>query len=602
MATVSQGHAWLPAHLFEAQQVLEAMGSDFTGIKARMEELCGRLTQGRFRLAVLGQFKRGKSSLLNALLGEPLLPTGVLPLTAIPTIIRHGAERRVRLTLLDGQCEDHTGTAEHLARVLMRSVTERENPANRLGITQAEVEHPSHLLAGGLEIIDTPGIGSTVLHNTQTARAMLPVCDAALFILSPDPPITEVEVQFLRAVKDAVTRVIFVLMKTDLLTEPDRRETLTFLQQVLRDQAGFSNHERIFLISARQALEARAAGEAASESLSGMSELEAYLADFLMTEKRTALQEAIRTKAARLLSEALFAVDLQRKAIDLPRQELEQRAERFEAQLAKIDSARMYLGDRLSGDRLRIAYHLDQRAEALAPQARAALVACAKKVRETASHGGSPRQIDCQIRAAISEGVDRVFARAARSLLAEAAAHLKSVEDFHCREAEVLIDRIRRTAADLFEVPCLERVRLEGVEAIREPRVVSQRWITSFTEQAALWATWLLPHGWQIKRLERRLREDIDYLVTRNMEELRWATQQNLQDAIRAFQVRMETQLGETISTVRASVWAALEHQSRRELAHEPALQRLDAHRQRVMELLTALLPPKSRVLPGSPV
>ncbi|MER3423535.1 MAG: hypothetical protein C4293_10165, partial [Nitrospiraceae bacterium] len=60
-------------HLAELQQVLTEMGPDFSGLVSRAAELSDRLKEERFRLAVLGQFKRGKSTLLNALLGEPLL-------------------------------------------------------------------------------------------------------------------------------------------------------------------------------------------------------------------------------------------------------------------------------------------------------------------------------------------------------------------------------------------------------------------------------------------------------------------------------------------------------------------------------------------------
>jgi predicted GTPase len=202
---------WLKNQLAELEHLLQDMGADFSGFAAAAGELLHRLDEGRFRLAVLGQFKRGKSTLLNALLHEPLLPTGILPLTAIPTTLRYGPERRVRISFQDGRCEDYDGSLEHLQEILTRYVSEQENSANRFGVTQVEVDHPAAFLAHNVEIMDTPGIGSTLLHNTRTARAMVPVCDGALCVFSPDPPITEVEVQFLKAVHAAATRVIFVL-------------------------------------------------------------------------------------------------------------------------------------------------------------------------------------------------------------------------------------------------------------------------------------------------------------------------------------------------------------------------------------------------------
>ena len=86
-----------------ADHVINLMqrGSDFQADAERLGKLAERLQEGRFHLAVLGQFKRGKSTLLNALLGEEVLPAAVVPLTARPTFIRHGEQRRVRVVFED---------------------------------------------------------------------------------------------------------------------------------------------------------------------------------------------------------------------------------------------------------------------------------------------------------------------------------------------------------------------------------------------------------------------------------------------------------------------------------------------------------------------
>jgi GTPase Era involved in 16S rRNA processing len=581
--------ACLAGTLLDLQQVLAAMGANFAGLNARTEELRHRLDEGAFRLAVLGQFKRGKSSLLNALLGEPLLPTGVLPVTAIPTILRCGPERRARVSFLDGRCEDHSAPLEVLAKVLTHYVTEGENPANRLGVTKVEVEHPAGLLAKGVEIIDTPGIGSTVPHNTQAARDMLPVCDAALFVLSPDPPITEVEVQFLRAVKDAVARVLFVLTKADLLSPTERHEMIGFVQRVLQEQAGFSGRERIFPVSAHQGVQAHSTGSAEAWSQSNLGELEQYLTGFLLTEKADALHDAIRAKGGRVIREALFALELQRKAIELPHQELERRHHRFEAQLAKFDRERVYFRDRLAGDRQRLLEELDGLAEDLAQRAREALT-------------GRLRRPGGEAHAALSAEVERFFGRVETEMPATVAARFHAVQTLHCQEVETLIEQIRRTAADLFEVPCLEGVALEGWEMLKEARIFRQRWITSFTEEAASLMTGLLPRALRAKRLERRLRQDIEYLVARNVEELRWATRQNLEDAIRGFQARMDAQIESTIAIIRSAVDAAMAHQGQRASQMAPELQRLEGHRQRLAQLAGKLSPDPRASLQTGPV
>ncbi len=593
---------WLLARLAEFRGVLAEMGSDFAGLAARVAEMSDRYNEGRFRLAVLGQFKRGKSSLLNALLGEPLLPTGVLPLTAIPTLLRYGPERRVRVIRLNGRQEEHVGTAEVLTQVLTRFVTERENPANRLGVAQVEVDHPSALLANGVEIIDTPGIGSTLPHNTEMARHVLPVCDGALFILSPDPPITEIELQFLRLVKEAVARVVFVLTKADLLPTPERAEVLAFLQRVLHEQAGFGAEVRIFTISARQALEARATASAPLLSESGITALETYLADFLVTDKQAALQEAIRTKAARLLGEALFALDLRRRVIDLPREDLERRAARFDVHLETMERERVYFHDRLAGDRQRLLAELDRLADAIVEPATKALSACVESVRGEVGLGTAGADLPRRIFASLAEEVDRVFGQAARELSATVASQFHAIEDLHCRELEHLIDRVRRTAADLFEVPCLDTAAVDRLETIHEPRVIGQRWVTSFTEEAGAWITWLLPRHLRVKRFDRHLRETIAYLVRRNVEEVRWATRRNLEETLRQFEARMDTQLDAAIESIRTAVRAALERQARREAVGLPELERLKGLRPRLAQLLAELSPPGNAALYGSPL
>lgn len=584
MSSPPRTQEWLKNQLAELEHILQDMGADFSGFAGTAGELRQRLGEGRFRLMVLGQFKRGKSTLLNALLHEPLLPTGILPLTALPTTLRNGPQRRVRISFLNGRCEDYDGSLEYLQAVLMRHVTEQGNPANRLGVTQIEVEHPAAILAQRVEIVDTPGIGSTILHNTRTARAMVPVCDGALFVLSPDPPITEVEVQFLRAVREAATRVIFVLTKADMLTPSERQQLVTFLKKVIRDDVGFSGEARIFLVSARQALDGRPLQEEG-----GVSHLESFLEEFLLTDKRAALQEAIQRKGVRLIQEACFSLDVQRKILELPREDLGRRAERFEAHLAKIDREQGYLHDRLRGDRQRLLEEVDQQAAILSEQAQEALGGFVQKACDAARHDIGRGGCETQIRSAFSGEVQRVFEHATKDLFAMTTARFRSLQDLHCRDMEILIHRIRQTAADVFEVPCLEGVVLDRLDLVREPRLVGHRWVTSFTEQAASYMSRFLPARFRARRVEQRLQDDVRYLVTRNVGELRWTTSQNLAEAFRQFETRLETQLTSVQASIRASIQSAWKLQEQRESRQGPELRRLHHHRQQLEQVWATL-------------
>ena len=187
---------------------------------------------GRFYVACLGQFKRGKSTLLNALIGTAVLPTGVVPVTSVVTVVRHGARPGVRVRLHGGAWQDVDPSA------LGAYVSEIENPENVKGVEAAEVFVASPLLAHGMCLVDTPGIGSVFGGNTDATRDFVPYIDAALVVLGADPPISGDELALVAEVADQVDEVIFVLNKADRLPPAERAEARAFMERILTDRLG----------------------------------------------------------------------------------------------------------------------------------------------------------------------------------------------------------------------------------------------------------------------------------------------------------------------------------------------------------------------------
>ena len=155
-------------------------------------ELMVKLAEDRFTLAVLGQFNRGKSSLMNAIMGRQILPTGVLPLTSAITVLRFGSHERL---VVERKGWPFPETAPFSA--LAGYVTQQGNPGNEKQVERVYVELPVPFLRRGLEFVDTPGVGSAVDANTATTMDFLPRCDAALFVTSVDTPLTAVETDLL---------------------------------------------------------------------------------------------------------------------------------------------------------------------------------------------------------------------------------------------------------------------------------------------------------------------------------------------------------------------------------------------------------------------
>jgi len=213
--------------LEEALQTLLSVEEHDTGnhgLRGKLLSLEEKLNSNQLYLAVLGQMKRGKSSFINALLGADVLPTGVLPVTAIITEIRYGRDAEAAILYT-------TGLREGIAvRALADYITEAGNPGNKKQVASVEITYPSDFLKGGIVLIDTPGIGSTHSHNTRTTESYLEQVDAGIVVLSVDPPITEVESRFIKTVGNDVPKLFFVLNKIDVATGDESSHISRFLE------------------------------------------------------------------------------------------------------------------------------------------------------------------------------------------------------------------------------------------------------------------------------------------------------------------------------------------------------------------------------------
>ena len=181
-------------------------------------ELMVKLAEDRFVLAVVGQFKRGKSSLMNAVIGRELLPTGVLPVTSAVTILRFGAHEQLVIPRPNSLFPEKAPLSS-----LPKYVTQQGNPGNQKQIDAVYVELPLPFLRRGVEFVDTPGVGSTIDANTATTMAFLPQCDAAVFVTSVDTPMTAVETAFLADIRQHAEKLFVVVNKIDLLEGRERR-------------------------------------------------------------------------------------------------------------------------------------------------------------------------------------------------------------------------------------------------------------------------------------------------------------------------------------------------------------------------------------------
>jgi len=267
-------------------------------VETEGQELMSKLAEDRFTLTVVGQFKRGKSSLMNAIIGREILPTGVLPLTSAITVLKYGPVER--LTILRER--DSIFPEQPPVSSLAAYVTEQGNPGNREKVKAAVLDIPLPFLRRGLEFVDTPGVGSAIAANTQTTYAFLPQCDAVIFVTSVDSPLTEAEVDFLRSVRQFAQKVFFVINKTDLLDGADRDNVVTFVAERLHAETG-GEHARVYPLSASRGMAAKSSADSAAYASSGLKEFEQALGEFLATERTGTFLSSILVRAMRLLDQ-----------------------------------------------------------------------------------------------------------------------------------------------------------------------------------------------------------------------------------------------------------------------------------------------------------
>jgi len=298
--------------------VAERMGS--SAVSAYLSGLGEELSAERFYLAVLGSFKRGKSTLINALLGRDILPTGIIPLTSIVTKVRYGENTKTIVRFLD--CSEIISEPPDLEFY----VTERGNPGNIKNVAEVEIAVNSDLLQKGVVLVDTPGIGSTHLKNTAVTYDFLSKIDAAIFVLGVDPPISQAEIEFLIDIKDHVERIFFVQNKIDVVSKGEWEEAISYNESTIRKVVG-SDGVHIYPLSAKKALESKLAGAEDTANQSGLAELDNDLREFL---SRGRGDTVIRLASKRVMREAgdlLNTLRIERSVIEHPVEDL---ARRFE--------------------------------------------------------------------------------------------------------------------------------------------------------------------------------------------------------------------------------------------------------------------------------
>lgn len=252
-------------------------------LEARLRQARARLLDDRIRVLVVGEFKQGKSMLVNALVSAPVCPVYDDVATTVPTVVQYAEEPTLSVVRYvdgpDGSPAEQRAVrtdvpVAELSEAVARHVAESFNPGNRERLHHVEVGVPRHLLHAGLEVVDTPGVGGLNSVHGAATMAALPTADAVLLVSDASQEYTAPELEFLRQAVRLCPNVACVLTKTDLY--PQWRRIAELDRAHLRT-AGID--ATLVGVSSAVRWQAVLTGDAALNAESGFVELETYLAE-----------------------------------------------------------------------------------------------------------------------------------------------------------------------------------------------------------------------------------------------------------------------------------------------------------------------------------
>ena len=341
-------------NLLKLQDYSEAL--ELSQNMASIKDVLEKSSNDVFSVAVIGEFKRGKSPLINALLEQDVLPTDAMPATATLNRVTYSIKPFARIEYRDGNTEDVE--IEKLAEYVTKLTEESEQRAAT--VKMATVYYPTSYCKNNVDIIDTPGLNddSTMAEVTLS---VLPEIDAALFVIMAQSPFSEYERDFLenKLMSSDLGRILFVVTGIDRLDEEDVDRVLDSIRERINryviekakklygeDSPEFEVYRqklgtpKVFGLSAKQALKGKVKGDNTLLEVSRFPVFEKELERFL-TEDRGAITLQVQVnKILSAANEIIKSIQLREAALAMGQQEFQEKYADAKEKIAAIRAQR----------------------------------------------------------------------------------------------------------------------------------------------------------------------------------------------------------------------------------------------------------------------
>ena len=319
-----------------------------------IDDVIERVQNKSFSVAIVGEFKRGKSTFINALLGQDILPSDILPCSATLNRVTYGVTPSVKVIFKD-QTETEVGI-DQLEDYVTKLTFESEDTAAK--VKEAIVYYPVHYCQNNVDIIDTPGLNDES-NMDEVTLSVLPQVDAAIMVILAQAPFAESERKFLeeKLLTNDLGRIIFVVNGIDNFKRAgDAERVIQNIQQRIqkmvidraKEQYGENSPEyevylkkigtpKVFGISAYQALEAKENNNSELLTESQFPEFEASLEKFLTEERGATFLQVPVNRVIASADEILATLDIKENALGMKQQEFQAK---YQASVAEITELR----------------------------------------------------------------------------------------------------------------------------------------------------------------------------------------------------------------------------------------------------------------------
>lgn len=310
-----------------------------------------KLTSHKFSVGIMGEFKRGKSTVINALLGQEIMPADILPCSATMNRVTYDLQPHAQVIKNDGSVIDIP--VDKIEEYVTKTNDEYAQRAEM--VDEAIVYFPCQFCQNGVDIVDTPGLNDDDRMD-KISEETIPKLDAVIMVIVPGAPFSKSEAEFVRnkLMGSDLGRLMFLVNKIDTIRAKERERAVEDIRKRIQtavldkmseiygdnseeymDAKAKVGNVRIFPISAANALDARMEGDLELLEESGIRKFEEALTYMLTTERGALELAAPLAVISRTSTDVLNAAETRKNGLQLSAEEFEKKQQQAMDKIAE---------------------------------------------------------------------------------------------------------------------------------------------------------------------------------------------------------------------------------------------------------------------------